>query len=594
MSQKFSHSLRRRIIIAGAAVAVLTIAATARAERPSATKLLPIETVAFVQIADAPELAERFLATGFGRMGQDPKLKPLIGALWGTAVKELAKAEEELGVSIPEILKIPQGEVALALIGSDDARPSVVVLLDCGTHVSKLEKIIERGVQEIKKNGGRERTEMFLGTRLYLFDLPGNDRRAVYAKKEGTIIASNNLDVLKGVLAVWAGKAKKDAKQLADNRAYIAVMKQCGSGEGATPQLRWFVDPIALAKSATIGNPGAELAIAMLPTLGVDGIQGIGGTIALATEKYDWLAHVHLLLENPREGVLTLAAFKPADASAEPWVPDDVANYMTLNWDVQKTYTKLAEIRDSFQSEGAMSRSMQRFFKNRFEIDFEKELLPLVEGRFTYTSRFRKPATPNGQGHMLGIKLTDAKKAAKVLEKLTKPTIAFLEKKPFAGKTVYYVKGPDVERAPEDLRNDPPAFCILDDYLVAASQRSLLESAIRTSSDPSRSLADALDYKLISSKIRRTAGSEPVMVSFQRPDRAIRHVYDLVQSERVRTALANRREGNRFLGGVEKALNENPLPPFDVLKKYLSPGGSVLTDDPTGLHWMAFSLKRED
>ena len=188
----------------------------------------------------------------------------------------------------------------------------------------------------------------------------------------------------------------------------------------------------------------------------------------------------------------------------------------------------------------------------------------------------------------------DAAKAAKLLEKLTKPAEAFLEKKTFAGKTVYYAKGPRVERAPEDLRSDPPAFCILDDYLIAASQRSLLESAIRTSSDPSRSLASSLDYKLISSKIRRTAGSEPVMVSFQRPDRTMRHVYDLVKSERVREALANRREGNRFLTGVGKALRENPLPPFDVLKQYLSPGGSVLTDDPTGLHWMAFSLKRED
>ncbi|MCH8048105.1 MAG: DUF3352 domain-containing protein, partial [Planctomycetes bacterium] len=560
------------------------------AERPPATKLLPIETVAFIRIADAPELAEKLLDTNFGRMGSDPQLKPLVGALWGTAVKELARAEEELGVSIPEILKIPQGEVCLALVGFEDSPPSVVALLDCGTHVSKLEKIIERGVTEMKKNGGSERTEMFLGTRLHIFRIPGEENPPVYAKKEGTIIASNNIDLLKGVLAAWGGVAKKDARYLSDNNAYVAVMKQCG--DATKPQVRWFVDPIGLAKSATIGNAAAEVGIALLPTLGVDGIQGIGGTIALATEKYDTLVHVHLLLENPREGVLTLAAFKPADATPEPWVPDDVANYTTLNWDVQKTYTKLSEIMDSFQTEGAMSRRMQKFFKNRFEIDFEKELLPLVAGRFTHTSRFRKPATPRGEGHMIGIKLTDAKAAAKLLEKLIKPAEASLEKKTFGGKTVYYVKAPYDERAPEDLRNDPPAFCIIDDYLIAASQKSLLHSAIRTSSDPSRSLARSLDFKLISSKIRRTVGAEPVMFSFHRPDRAIEQIYGLVQSQRVREALKNRREGNRFLAGVERALNENPLPPFNVLKQYLTPAGTVLTDGPTGLHWMAFSLKR--
>jgi hypothetical protein len=583
-------SLRRPLAVLLAAAVVLTSAAIARAERPSATKLLPIETVAFVRIADAPELADKLLETNFGRMGNDPKLKPLVGALWGTAVTELANAEEELGVSIAEILRIPQGEVCIALIGSDESRPSVVALLDCGKHVSKLEKIIDRGVEELKNNGGSERTEMFLGTRLHIFDVPGQENPPIYAKKDGTIIASNNIDVLKGVLAAWNGKAKKDAEFLSDNKSYIAVMKQCG--DATKPQLRWFVDPIALAKSATIGNAGAEIGIALLPTLGADGLQAIGGTIALATDKYDTLVHVHLLLDNPREGVLTLAAFKPAATTPEPWVPDDIANYTTLSWDVQKTYTKLSEITDSFQSEGAMSRRMQKFFKDRFEVDFEKELLPLVEGRVTHTSRFRKPATPQGEGHMLGIKLTDAKAAEKLLKKLIKPIDAFIEKKVLAGNTVYYVKGPEADGVPEEVRDDPPAFCILDDYLLAASQGSLLESAIRTSKDPSRSLAKALDFKLISSKIRRTAGSEPVMFSFHRPDRAVEQLYGLVQSKQTREALKTRSEGNRFLTGVDKALSNNPLPPFKVLKQYLTPGGTVLTDGPTGLHWMAFSLKR--
>ena len=193
---------------------------------------------------------------------------------------------------------------------------------------------------------------------------------------------------------------------------------------------------------------------------------------------------------------------------------------------------------------------------------------------------------------MIGIKLTDSKAAAKLLKKLVKPAEARLEKKTFAGKTVYYVNTPEVEGVPEGAGDDPPAFCILDDYLVAASQGSLLESVIRTSKDPSRSLAHSLDFKLISGKIRRTAGSKPVMFSFHRPDRAIEQIYGLAQSKQVREALKDRSEDNRFLAGVDKALSENPLPPFKVLKQYLTPGGTVLTDGPTGLHWMAFSLKR--
>ena len=42
-----------------------------------------------------------------------------------------------------------------------------------------------------------------------------------------------------------------------------------------------------------------------------------------------------------------------------------------------------------------------------------------------------------------------------------------------------------------------------------------------------------------------------------------------------------------------KALAENPLPPFEVLRQYLSPGGGMVVDDETGIHYMAFDLRRE-
>ena len=40
-------------------------------------------------------------------------------------------------------------------------------------------------------------------------------------------------------------------------------------------------------------------------------------------------------------------------------------------------------------------------------------------------------------------------------------------------------------------------------------------------------------------------------------------------------------------------MDEQPLPPFAVLQRYLAPGGVTVTDDETGLHYTAFSLRRK-
>ena len=50
---------------------------------------------------------------------------------------------------------------------------------------------------------------------------------------------------------------------------------------------------------------------------------------------------------------------------------------------------------------------------------------------------------------------------------------------------------------------------------------------------------------------------------------------------------------NPFFGALYDALDNNELPPFDVLAKYFSPTGTVVTNTETGIHWMEFSMKRK-
>ena len=73
----------------------------------------------------------------------------------------------------------------------------------------------------------------------------------------------------------------------------------------------------------------------------------------------------------------------------------------------------------------------------------------------------------------------------------------------------------------------------------------------------------------------------------------MRALYELATSQTIRQQLATRADGNRFFGALHEALRDNPLPPFSVVAQYLAPGGAMLTNDETGFHYTAFTLRRD-
>jgi hypothetical protein len=83
------------------------------------------------------------------------------------------------------------------------------------------------------------------------------------------------------------------------------------------------------------------------------------------------------------------------------------------------------------------------------------------------------------------------------------------------------------------------------------------------------------------------------MLSFNRPEEGMRMIYDLAKAENTKEFLNSRGEENSFLKSVNKAMEDNPLPPFAVIAQYLAPGGGFLSSDETGFHYASFQMKRK-
>ena len=52
--------------------------------------------------------------------------------LYGSAAQAFTQVQEELGLSLDELLGIPQGEVCLALVGREEGPPAVILIMDVG------------------------------------------------------------------------------------------------------------------------------------------------------------------------------------------------------------------------------------------------------------------------------------------------------------------------------------------------------------------------------------------------------------------------------------------------------------------------------
>jgi hypothetical protein len=99
---------------------------------------------------------------------------------------------------------------------------------------------------------------------------------------------------------------------------------------------------------------------------------------------------------------------------------------------------------------------------------------------------------------------------------------------------------------------------------------------------------------LISAKVKeQLKDKETSILLFSKPQESLRVFYEMAKDpankERLRGAAAN----NPVLQALSAALEKHELPPFDVIEKYLSPTGAFVTEDETGLHYTAFSMKKE-
>jgi hypothetical protein len=585
----------------------MSFASSVLAERPTAPQLFPAQTLVYVRVDDSRDMKAKMSEASTGKMFNDPELKPIVDELYGSAIKLTAQMQEVIGVNLEELLAIPNGEMAFGFY-FNEKKPAIVALLEAGDELPALEIILSRAEEQAAREA--DRTEEKVGDITLVIWKNRNraDQEVAYFIDQGVFVAANQVDAARKLADVWQGKTgegKEKYKTLAENRKFLTVMSQCVGSEGERPQASFYVDPIAILKESinSSGNAGGAAVLAILPALGVDGLQSVGGSVILGTKEFDSIIHGHIQLASPRRGLMEVLRPKNGSTTPENWVPADVGSYMTLNWDVPKTVSSVAKIVDNFQGEDWFKGRMEQAGE-RFDIKIQEDIIDQIAGRMTIVQGFVKPFRMNSGTNLFAVQLKDPEKFKEsVLPKIN----AFIEKQARGGAvpqaktgttgTFYLIEvgGQRENRpSPEVIRRPKLCYGVMGDYFFFSDDTYMIDEIISAEEGRRDLLADDEDYKMISDKVKeQLREKESSVLMFQRPEESLRVFYEMARDPANKQRLQENSANNPVFTALAQILEKHELPPFSVVEKYLTPTGAFVTEDESGLHYTAFSLKRE-
>ena len=122
---------------------LLAFATPVLAERPTAPRLFSGKAIVYARVNDSRELKDKMAETSTGKMTEDKDIKPIIDSFYTSFTQLVQGMQKEVGVNFDELLSIPNGEMAMAVIPTK-TNPAICFLIEAGSEMPAVELIIER------------------------------------------------------------------------------------------------------------------------------------------------------------------------------------------------------------------------------------------------------------------------------------------------------------------------------------------------------------------------------------------------------------------------------------------------------------------
>ncbi len=558
----------------------------------SSTRRLPSQVYGYLSIRNTDELKQKFKESLMGQLLAHPELAEVRENIQQVIQENSGEFEQESGVTLAEILSIPQGEIAIAAIQPPGKPLAPIALIDFGDKGDVVQKLLDKLGENLEDKDATRSTEDYQDSEIIMYKAENDDRPEsmdlAYCIKDNVLVIGKGEDTVKSVLTRWDGEHDST---LMSNDVFRYMVKACGEEDSeALPLITWYIDPIGILKaivsSSRQANQQMGMFMAFLPALGIDKFKGVGGSVQFGVGDYDSLSKTLFYIEQPTSGLMDVFKF-PADAQTPPaWVTKEATSFSAVNWDVSKAYTAIETMADMIQGPGTLMRLLDQLSEREFQGDLhlKKDLLDLLTGKVRTVSDTPDPEKPESSRSLFALEVNNAADAEATLSKIAAVDGYPGETREFLGKTIYELPisgalaGGFGQAADEEAEDKMMGIAIVHDNLMIATDVKLLEQVMRD--DPNAvKLSDTAEYKAVAKHFPEKTS----IISYTK-DSNIKGIYEMLRS------------GNtEFLtGDTFQDIDFSKLPEFETISRFLPPSGSFMVPNERGFLMQSFTAKKAE
>jgi hypothetical protein len=634
---------------------IISLAGRALAVVPSEL-LLPATTKGFISTQDVDEVRKKFNETQLGDMVADPVMKPFIEDLKKQIGAKMQRAGKKLGVKWDDLEGVYGGEVALALVQpnpQDKMSHATVLIVDITGKQNQANELLKKIDANQKANRAQASTikEKDTGLNITVYTQPIKDGEKVpersYLFVAGDqIIAADDLVTITGIAHRLDGKARDS---LASVVAFEETLKACQKAAGDTRHhVRWFIEPFGYAEAsrATQGGKkkrGTDL-LKVLQSQGFTAIQGVGGHVFFATGGAEVL-HRTLVYAPPvqrapndqHKDKYALAmrmldfpnSTAPDALEPPPWALPDVATYLSFNWKMRQAFDYSETLVDAVVGDKGTFKEIWESLKtdpHGPQIDIYKELLPYLGTRATLLSDVKLPVDTKSERLLAVVELVGDKAAehvAKTVQKAFKDDPQ-AKRRVYQGQVIWEItqdeslaeetelmiegagfvsteapKAEEKKKDDEETKLPNMAITVFLDHLVISTHVDFIRDFIDHETKGGGNLAQASDYQRVRAELTNLGSKNDSFLFFSRTDESYRATYELLQqgklpeAETILARLLNGILGPKEEGAIrQQEIDGSKLPNFDLVKKYLGPGGLFVQTEDNGWWLVGCLIKK--
>lgn len=568
-------------------------------------RVLPDSTIFFFKVADANAFRQSFRQSQYGQLWNDPGLKELRDDISEKLKSSSNTLKEKIGVTIKELIDLPQGTVSVAAVNRDDPKLPVAlaIIADAGKNSASMTEVLTRSGKQAEAAGAKVSTEAFQGFQLHIVEPPKDKEKdedkpqtprppLVWTNAGSVFFIGTSVEVVKDLAANAEGRS---TGSLATNESFARTQTKVGASNA---QLLWFLDINKLVKlAARASSKGVEAQAQqvefLVQELGVNGLKSVGGSLSLNAGAYDSLTKTFFLAPAPVQGLLKIFSLPAVNLRPESWVPATVASYQTLSWDLDNAYNAINDLVNKFQP-GMLNVLEQQLVgpDGGQPLSFQKDLFGPLGDRITMISDFKKPIKEDSQRMVLAIALEDSKAFQSSLNRILELAHASPRKRDFQGTTIFDFEVPELPNANAggniQTFKGPISLAVAKETLFLTTDATLLEQILRPGVAP---LAESTAFQTVAKEIPAKISG----MTYVRPDEQARLSYDMLKSgqfeKALQQAMAAGRAG-RDVPELPRLIDPDKLPDFSVFAKYLTNGGSFSVMDEDGVISTGFTLRR--